>query len=119
MKASSIAVNNIAKKKHIDCKEQGTKERPLGKSKSSAKEVFKLMNFHPKNNLSIYVRRSKTKKSQAFNANIMFETIQTDAFVNRIKGEKPWQQGACVAVHGNEKDIFHSGHSSFSGIESP
>ena len=37
VKANSIAVNNIAKKRHIDCKEQETKERPLGKGKA----VFK------------------------------------------------------------------------------
>ena len=29
---------------------------------------------------------------------------------------KQHQQGACVAVHGKEEIVYHSGHSSFSGV---
>ena len=28
-------------------------------------------------------------------------------------------QGACIGVHGKKKIVYHSGPSSFSGIESP
>ena len=34
-KANSVTANNIAEKRNVDCKEQWTKDRPLGKTKTS------------------------------------------------------------------------------------
>jgi len=57
---------------------------------------------------------SNPVESSAFDANIVFETMQEDAMVDCVKSSiegKQHQQGACIAVHGKEI-IYHSNHSS-------
>ena len=58
-------------------------------------------------------------KSSAFDANIVFETIQENAMAHCLKRSaevKQHQQRACIVVHGKEEVVYHSGHSSFSGV---
>ena len=51
-----------------------------------------------------------------------FEMIKKNTMVDCVDGGakvEQHQQRACIAVHGKKKIVYHSGYSSFSGIESP
>ena len=109
VKTNSVAANDIAERKHVDCKEQWTKDRPLGESKAS------IVSLHKGKNCILFVRQNLNQKR----AEPLMHNVPDDQeeYYGRQRSSSTSSELALLSIV--IRRSFTTGYSDFSGIESP